>query len=295
VNPALRDRLDRVLPAPVAETASVTGGCINDAWRADLGDGTRVFVKSNPDPPPHTFEIEAAGLRWLADGLRDPDVDGVAVPAVVAWRDDAPAFLALEWVESTGAAAPGSRDDAHFGAGLARVHRAGAARFGWDHDGYVGDLAQPNTPHDDWPTFLRDQRLEPLVRAALDGGTLPVRAGPAFARLLERLVDLVGPAEPPSRLHGDLWSGNRLIDASGTSWLLDPAPYGGHREVDLAMMRLFGGFGEPCFAAYTAVWPLPDGHQDRLALYQLYPLLVHVVLFGAAYVGRTMEALDRYA
>ncbi|MDZ7732748.1 MAG: fructosamine kinase family protein [Acidimicrobiia bacterium] len=118
--------------------------------------------------------------------------------------------------------------------------------------------------------------------------------GAAFERLFDRLPDLVGPPEPPARLHGDLWAGNLLIAADGAPWLVDPAPYGGHREVDLAMMRLFGGFGPACYAAYDEAHPLAPGHEERIGLYQLYPLLVHVTLFGGGYAGRTAEVVRRY-
>jgi fructosamine-3-kinase len=115
-----------------------------------------------------------------------------------------------------------------------------------------------------------------------------------FERLASKLAQLVGPAEPPARLHGDLWGGNLHIDADGAPCLIDPAAYGGHREVDLAMMRLFGGFGESVFRAYEEVWPLGPGHAERIALYQLYPLLVHVNLFGGSYVESVERSLARY-
>src|SRR5690606_10638640 len=162
--------------------------------------------------------------------------------------------------------------------GLAALHRSGAPSFGWERDGYVGDLPQPNGERDSWAAFYRERRLEPLARRAIDRGLLPPDASGAFERLFDRLDELVGPPEPPARRHGALWAGNRVVGADGRSWLVDPAPYGGHREVDLAMMRLFGGFGDAAFAAYDEVHPLADGHADRVALHQLYPLLVHVTL-----------------
>ena len=112
-----------------------------------------------------------------------------------------------------------------------------------------------------------------------------------FDALQRALPDLVGPAEPPSRLHGDLWSGNLHVDERGTPCLIDPAVYGGHREIDLAMMRLFGGFGDRVFAAYAEVYPLESAAKARVPLYQLYPLLVHVNLFGGSYLGALRGAL----
>jgi fructosamine-3-kinase len=139
--------------------------------------------------------------------------------------------------------------------------------------------------------FYATQRLLPLARLAGDAAALP----PSTIRRLEagadRLAELGGDAEPPSRLHGDLWAGNRLIDAGGRSWLIDPAAHGGHREFDLAMMRLFGGFGPDCFAAYAQEYPLNDGWEARVPLHQLAPLVVHAIKFGGGYVGGVDQAL----
>ena len=110
-----------------------------------------------------------------------------------------------------------------------------------------------------------------------------------------RLAELGGPPEPPARLHGDLWAGNRLVGSGGESWLIDPAAHGGHREFDLAMMRLFGGFGDACFAAYAEVAPLAEGWQERVPLHQLAPLVVHAIKFGGGYVGASVQALDKLA
>jgi fructosamine-3-kinase len=128
---------------------------------------------------------------------------------------------------------------------------------------------------------------------AVDGGLASSEMKRGFARLFLALETLVGPAEPPARLHGDLWGGNLMCDAAGAPCLIDPAVYGGHREIDLAMMRLFGGFGSRVFSAYDQAWPLAEGHQQRVDLYQLYPLMVHVNLFGGGYVGSVEAGLSR--
>jgi fructosamine-3-kinase len=290
VNALLTAALEIDLDVTVDVAEPIAGGCINEAWRVRLGDGALVFVKSHPQAPPHFFEVEARGLAWLADGAGEPpDAAGsLGVPRVLAWRDADPAYLAVEWIDA-GDASEVTHDA--FGRGLAHLHRAGAPSFGWEHEGYIGNLPQANQPCESWPEFYRHRRLEPLARAAVDQGWLPSSATADFTRLFDRLEELVGPPEPPARLHGDLWGGNRLVDRQGRSWLIDPAPYGGHREIDLAMMRLFGGFSATAFAAYDEVHRLADGHGDRVALYQLYPLLVHVTLFGASYAGQTLDAL----
>jgi fructosamine-3-kinase len=132
------------------------------------------------------------------------------------------------------------------------------------------------------------------VRAAIDSGHAPARWSRDFDRLFVRMPELTGPPESPARLHGDLWGGNVLADEQGAPCLIDPAVYGGHREVDLAMLRLFGGADPRCFAAYDETWPLAPGHEDRVRLYQLYPLLVHVNLFGGSYVQSVESALHAY-
>src|SRR5690606_6795024 len=153
---------------------------------------------------------------------------------------------------------------------------------------------QDNTPAGDWTEFFRERRLLPQVERAIENGRAPAALAQGFDRLFDRLPELVGPAEPPARLHGDLWGGNLHVDERGLPCLIDPAVYGGHREMDLAMMRLFGGFSERVFAAYDEAYPLSPGAKDRVTLYQLYPLLVHVNHFGGSYLASVQQALARY-
>jgi fructosamine-3-kinase len=212
------------------------------------------------------------------------------VPEVLAVSDArGAAFLVLELLQPTRRV----RDfDERLGQGLAALHRFGAAGFGLHHDNFIGRLAQTNSAEPDWPSFYLQRRLQPQVQQAarrLGGALLQ-----DFERLFARLPELTGPAEPPARLHGDLWGGNLHVDDAGAPCLIDPAVYGGHREMDLAMMRLFGGFSERVFEAYEYAYPLAAGAAERLALYQLYPLLVHVNLFGGGYVGSVRAALSRY-
>jgi fructosamine-3-kinase len=293
----LRQALEEELGQPVTGLARAGGGCINDAYEVRLADGGRLFCKTHADPPPDFFAVEAQALAWLASA------GAIGVPGVVAVRTERPSFLAVEWVEPAHADSDpiehGLLDADHasteerLGRELAALHAAGAPTFGWDRDGYIGELAQPNAPADDWAAFYRDRRILPLVRRAVDERLLPADAMPAVDRLSARLPELVGPPEPAARLHGDLWGGNLVVDRAGRPWLVDPAPYGGHREIDLAMMRLFGGFGRRSFAAYDEAFPLSEGHEARVALYQLYPLLVHTLLFGGGYAHQAMAALHR--
>jgi fructosamine-3-kinase len=201
------------------------------------------------------------------------------------------AFLLLGWIEP----GPRARDfDERLGAGLAALHRTGPLAFGLDHDNFIALLPQHNTFAANWAEFYRDRRLLPLFERARSLGLLDAALERMAENLLFRLDQLVGPEEPPARLHGDLWGGNLHVDERGEPVLIDPAAYAGHREIDLAMMRLFGGFGARVFDAYAESFPLSAGHEQRVALYQLYPLLVHLCSFGAGYLGQVKSCLSRY-
>ena len=178
---------------------------------------------------------------------------------------------------------------------MAALHRHGAPAFGLDHDNYIGRLPQTNTFAVTWAEFYRVRRLGPQLRAAADAGLAPARVRSSFERLFAQIESLCGPPEPPARLHGDLWGGNLIADERGGPCLIDPAVYGGHREIDLAMMKLFGGFAPHVFAAYKEAFPLADGYRERVALYQLYPLMVHVNLFGGGYGSSVERILAKYA
>ncbi len=277
------DEIRRVLETSPAAWHSVSGGDVSDAYDTTLGDGRRVFVKTHADPPEGFFSTEAAGLAWLREA------EAVLVPAVLAVGDD-PAFLVLEWIDEGD---PRPDTEAVFGSSLARLHSTGAATFGREDRRTTGSRGLPNEPCETWVEFYATQRLIPLARLARDQGALEASTVRAIDRVSDRLDDLGGDPEPPARLHGDLWTGNRLVDDSGQSWLIDPAAHGGHREFDLAMMRLFGGFGDACFADYAAATPLAGGWEERVPLHQLAPLIVHAVKFGGGYVPAVERALGR--
>jgi len=202
--------------------------------------------------------------------------------------NDLTPFLALELIRSK---PRGGNFDERLGRGLAALHRHGAPAFGLDHDNYIGRLPQKNTFDVAWSEFYRVRRLGPQLKAAADAGLAPARVRRDFERLFAQLENLCGPPEPPARLHGDLWGGNLMTDDLGEPCLIDPAVYGGHREIDLAMMKLFGGFGPGVFAAYKEAFPLAEGYRQRVPLYQLYPLMVHVNLFGGGYLAQVEAAL----
>jgi fructosamine-3-kinase len=286
---ALAAALGDVLGRPVARLEPVAGGDLNDAYAARLADGERVFVKTSTTAASGAFAAEAAGLRWLAEA------GAIGLPEVLAVADApaAPRFLALRWIDS-GPLTPAAEEA--LGRGLAALHAAGAPSFGGPADElHIGPLTLPNAPAADWPTFYATRRLEPLARLATQRGALPTQAPALLQRVVARLPDLAGPPEPAARVHGDVWGGNVLADRAERPWLIDPAAHGGHRELDLAMLRLFGGPGERCFAAYEEASPLQPGAPDRVALWQLAPLLLHAALFGAGWGDRATAILRRYA
>lgn len=272
------------LGAEVTGARGVSGGDINEALALTLSDGREVFVKTNAGAPPGMFAAEARGLAWLEAA------HALAVPQALLVGER---FLVLPLIRPA-PRRPGFDD--MLGRGLAVLHHSVPGGWGLDHDNFIGRLPQANDGAgiSTWAEFYRRRRLEPQLRRAVEADLVPPGVRADAERVLGRLEDLVGPEEPPARLHGDLWGGNLMCDEHGRPCLIDPAVYGGHREMDLAMMRLFGGFGARVFAAYDEAYPLAEGHEGRVELYQLYPLLVHVNLFGGSYVGAVADALARY-
>ncbi len=274
------------LPSGASNVRRVGGGDINQAFRVVLHDGREAFVKTRSDAAPGEYAAEAAGLRWLAEPGR------LRTPAVLQEHAE---FLVLEWI------APGRLDQAGselLGRGLALTHAAGAPRFGCFADtpaAGFGSLRLSNEPAADWATFYAQRRLAPLARIASERHALSQVAIDAVEHICERIYELAGPPEAPARLHGDLWSGNVMADEQGRPVLIDPSAYGGHREVDLAMLRLFGARGERVFSAYEEIAPLADGWRERVELYQLLPLLVHALLFGGSYADAVQRAALRYS
>jgi fructosamine-3-kinase len=256
-------------------------------YRATLADGREVFAKVAEAGLTGLFGAEARSLRWLGEA------GAVPVPEVLGWDD---ATLVVSRV-AAGPASPAAAE--RFGRDLARLHRAGAAAFGAPWPGFIASLFLLNAGGTQsgsqagaasWPAWYAEFRVLPYLRLAVDAGAL----NSADARLVEsaaaRADRLAGPPEPPSRIHGDCWSGN-VLWSGGAGWLIDPAAHGGHRETDLAMLALFGAphLGR-ILAAYQEEAPLAAGWPQRVPLHQLHPLLVHVCLFGAAYRDAALDA-----
>lgn len=268
--------LAAAIGARVVHAEPVTGGDINEAYRVRLDDGRVVFVKTHAQVPPDLFAAEARALDWLRPGP-------LRVPGVVAVG---PTFLALEWLD---VARKGPGFEAAFGRGLALLHQLGAPGYGLDHATYLATLPQPAVAEPHLPTFWVEHRLRPVCARAHTAGHLPDVSGKLDA--LRARADRFGPAEPAARLHGDLWWGN-VIAVAGAPALVDPASYGGPREVDLAMLALFGEVSSALVDAYSEVWPLAPDWRTRIPLWQLYPLAVHATLFGGSYGAQVTRALD---
>lgn len=285
------------LPPGARDARPMGGGDINEAFRVVLANGREAFVKTRADAARGEFAAEAAGLQWLGEAR------GLRVPQVLDVGED---YLALEWIARGRLAAAGERE---LGRGLALTHGAGAPRFGRfaeteadagpevgaDPDvAWLGSLRVSNEPTEDWPTFYAERRVRPLARLAFERERLGHPGIAAVERICERIAELAGPPERAARLHGDLWSGNVLADAGGRPWLIDPSAFGGHREVDLAMLALFCGLSRDVIESYEDVTPLADGWKDRVGLYELLPLLVHAILFGGSYGASAERTAQRY-
>ena len=273
--------------ALLGATVTEVGWERRDQARLILEGGVEVFAKAARGPYATRCQAaEVAGLRWL----REPGVVQVAEVVV-----DGPGAMATRWIDAGHGDIDGAEE---FGRNLARLHQVNATSFGAPWPGCIGPLPQSNRSAPDWVTFYGQERLLPACRAAADAGALDRSTQQAVAEVVDALEELAGPPEPPSRIHGDLWSGNVVWHEDGSAWMVDPAAHGGHRESDLAMLALFGvRFLERILGAYREEAPLGAGWRRRVGLHQLHPLLVHAVLFGSSYGRRvadiTAELLGR--
>jgi fructosamine-3-kinase len=273
----IAQRAEALLGSAVVATTPLAGGDVCSSTRLRLSTGASALVKTRPHAPADFFRVEARGLRWLGE------VADVDVPEVLAVEDDC---LILSWVEG---ARPSVEAAEQLGRSLAALHQAGAPAFGLDGsatDGYIGTLPMRNRPGQSWPEFYATERVLPYLKLARDREAISADDAAAVESVVRRIVELAGPEEPPARLHGDLWSGNLIWGQDGRVWLIDPAAYGGHRETDLAMLSLFGCPQLPrVLDTYQEAHPLAEGWEERVALHQLFPLLVHACMFGRGAAG----------
>lgn len=275
-----RVRVAGALGSAVAAADALGGGSVAAVWRVRLADGRDVVVKSG-----RGLDLEAWMLRWLARGTAAP------VPEVLHAEED---FLVLEWIDAR-PGLDGADAQRHLAEIVAALHGHRGARFGFERDTAIGGLRQPNGETDTWLEFFRDRRVLYMAREALGAGRLPLSAMARIERLASRLERWLPGRAEPRLIHGDLWHGNVLSRGGRVHALLDPALSFSDPEIELAFMTLFGSVSEPFFAAYQERRPLAPGFfEERRALYNLYPLLVHVRLFGGSYVGEVESTLARF-
>jgi fructosamine-3-kinase len=271
------------LNAKIQRITPITGGDINLAYRLQTTLGN-FFIKVNSRHQfPGMFKCEERGLAAIGK------TNAIAVPEVILRGDTGgESYLILQWIDAGQSCKTSSQQ---LGRQLAQMHRNTSAQFGFEADNYMGSLHQSNRPHDNWAQFFIEERLQPMVKIALDKRGLVKSDMYQFDELYKKLPDLFT-EEPPALLHGDLWGGNYLISTEGKPYLIDPAVSYGNREFDIAMTTLFGGFDHVFYEAYNQEFPLLLGWQQRLKFWNLYPLLVHVNLFGGVYAKQVRENLS---
>jgi len=265
--------------------SSVSGGSINAAYCLHTTAGDYMMKRNSKSAFPGMSACESAGLAAIRK------TKTIAVPQTILldeFEDDS--FLVLEWIETVGATPAAAK---LLGQQLAAMHKHTANEFGFDANNYMGSLPQSNRSHTTWASFFINERLQPMVKIGVDKGLLQHSDEKNFERLYQLLPGLFS-EEPPALLHGDLWSGNYLISANQKPYLIDPAVSYGHREFDIAMTTLFGGFNREFYEAYQNSFPLEKDWQQRINLWNLYPLLLHLNLFGSGYLIPIKSCLQQY-
>jgi fructosamine-3-kinase len=263
----------------------ISGGCINNALKVQTSAGA-FFLKWHDSIPPDMFEKEAMGLDLLHES------GSVRVPHVIGYGNTGGRYyLLMEYLE--GAQQSGAYWE-NLGRSLGEMHRnVRSDRYGLEHNNYIGRLPQRNRWHNDWLTFFIEERLEVQLQMAIEQRQVDATFAARYRAFYKKLPDLLS-KDPPSLLHGDLWSGNVMTGPAGQACLIDPAVYYGHREIELSFTKMFGGFGGEFYTAYQEVWPLTPGFDSRIDIYNIYPSMVHVNLFGGAYLDGVERVLRRY-
>jgi protein-ribulosamine 3-kinase len=272
-------------PAKLTSVDAISGGDINRAFRVRTQSGSYFLKYNDADRFPHMFETEALGLKLLKK------TNAPRVPEVLAHGESGKhSWLLLEYIEP-GSYAKSFWDD--FGTELAQLHKNSADSFGLDHDNYIGSLPQSNKKHTSWNGFFIEERLEKQLEMARNKGLVDKSLIRSFDKLFKEIPSIF-PSGPPSLVHGDLWSGNSMCDANGKPCIIDPAVYFGFREMDIGMSKLFGGFANRFYESYHEAFPLASGWQSRIEICNIYPLLVHLNLFGGGYLGSVKAIVERH-
>ncbi|PWK78911.1 fructosamine-3-kinase [Mucilaginibacter oryzae] len=282
VSAGVINAVKRKLNVDINAVHQVSGGDINEVYRLQASDRDYLIKINNRYKYPEMFKREAEGLAAIKA------TETIAVPDVF-WGGETEdeSFLLMEWINTV---QPSKHSSTDLGIQLAQMHRCTAAMFGFDTDNYMGSLHQSNKRHHTWSKFFIEERLQPMVKIGFDKQELTKADVHLFDELYKKLPSLFD-EELPSLIHGDLWGGNYMISVGGKPYLIDPAVSYGNREFDIAMTTLFGGFDNAFYLAYHEAFPLQAGWRQRLKLWNLYPLLVHVTLFGGGYARQVRENL----
>lgn len=281
MTPALADAIARAAGARLERLSPLSGGCVGDVYKVVLANGRTLVAKVGD--PGSALALEGFMLDYL-------DRAGLPVPKVVHADDR---LLLMTWIENDGRLTEAAQ--AHAADVLARLHDVTQPTYGFERDTVIGGLPQPNPASERWRPFFRDHRLLFMARQALDAGRLPKRLMARIETLAGRLERWLTEPARPSLIHGDLWTGNVLCRNGRVVGFVDPAIYYADPEIELAFSTLFGTFGEPFFRRYRGLRPIRAGFfEERRDLYNLYPLLVHVRLFGGSYVGSVERTLTAF-
>lgn len=281
----LQKLLSNKLQVAVRELQTVGGGCINQTYKIITADKTYFCKVNSASKFPQLFQKERTGLLMI-------EKQGIINTPIVAdyFIDNDYQILILEWIEE------GSKNNQFwklFGEQLALLHHVRNQRFGLEEDNFMGSVPQSNRQHISWISFFIEERLQPLVIACRQKYLLSANHADQFQILYQQLPKIFND-ENPSLLHGDLWSGNFICDKESQPVLIDPAVYFGHRSTDLAMTTLFGGFDKSFYEAYHYHYPFPGNYKEQWEICNLYPLLIHLLLFGKSYLSQIRMILDRF-
>lgn len=276
--------IEERLSEAVLSISKLYGGDINEVYRFTSSTGKYVIKCNQSLNFPEMLAKEAQGLNLLKkNGLKVPNV-------IVQFQQGHQQYLILELIEE------GERTKSfwvNFGTELAALHNNKHQRFGLDYNNYIGSLEQQNDRSNSWEYFFITKRIKPLVRMAFDKKLIGKKHLGSFERFYKSYSELI-PDEQPSLLHGDLWSGNLLCNINQKAIFIDPAIYFGHREMDISMTKMFGGFDPSYLDTYIENLPMEQGWENRIPIHNLYPKMVHLVLFGKSYLGGIENVIERY-
>ena len=276
--------IEEKLSQKIIYVSALAGGDINQVFKLKTNGETFVVKVNGERRFPQLFEKEKLGLHLLADtGIKTPEV-------IAEFKQDSMQFLVLQYIEEENKT---SAFWNNFANDLVKLHQKHSDFCGLGIDNYIGSIEQSNTIKESWEVFFIENRIHPLIHKAFNNGLLQNKHLQGFENIFQKLNEII-PQEPPSLLHGDLWSGNLMTGKNQCPVFIDPAVYFGHREMDIAMTRLFGGFDNTFLDVYNEKFPLQKGWKERIAIHNLYPNLVHLLIFGSSYLSGIERVISKF-